>query len=97
MKRLHTGESGQGISLNLGTGTGFSVKEILHAVERITKRRLPYTTGERRAGDPPVLVADGTHAKEILRWKPCRSRVDTIIEDAWNWHMSGRNMVIQAD
>lgn len=97
MERLHSGDSGQGISLNLGTGTGFSVKEILHAVERITKRRLPYTTGERRAGDPPVLVADGTHAKDILRWKPCRSRVDTIIEDAWNWHVSGRDMVIQAD
>lgn len=97
MERLRTGESGQGISLNLGTGTGFSVKEILHAVERITERCLPHTTGERRAGDPPVLVADGRHAQEILRWKSCQSRVDTIIEDAWNWHMSGRNMVIQAD
>lgn len=97
MERLHNGESGQGISLNLGTGTGFSVKEILHAVDRVTERRLPYTTGERRAGDPPVLVADGTHAKEILCWKPCRSRVDAIIEDAWNWHVSGRYMVIQAN
>ncbi|WP_332248531.1 UDP-glucose 4-epimerase GalE [Desulfovibrio sp. 6_1_46AFAA] len=97
MERLHAGESGQGISLNLGTGTGFSVKEILHAVERVTERYLPHTTGERRAGDPPVLVADGTHAKEILHWKPCRSRVDTIIADAWNWHMSGRYMVIQPD
>jgi len=66
-------------------------------VEQVTARRLAYTTGERRAGDPPVLVADGTRAQEILHWTPRRSRVDTIIEDAWNWHVSGRDMVIRAD
>lgn len=97
MERLHSEPSGQGLSLNLGTGTGLSVKEILHAVEQVTARRLAYTTGERRAGDPPVLVADGTRAQEILHWNTCRSHVDTIIEDAWNWHVSGRDMVIQAD
>lgn len=97
MERLHSEASGQGFSLNLGTGTGLSVKEILHAVEQVTARRLAYTTGERRAGDPPVLVADGTRAQEILHWTPRRSRVDTIIEDAWNWHVSGRDMVIRAD
>lgn len=66
-------------------------------MEQVTERRLPYTTRELQAGDPPVLVADGTHAQEILRWKPCRSRVDPTMEDAWNWHVSGRDMVIQAD
>lgn len=97
MERPHNEESGQGISLNLGMGTRFSVKKILYAVERVTERRLLYVTGERRAGDPPAQVAEGSCAKEILRWKPCRSRVDTTIEGAWNWNMSGRDMVIQVD
>lgn len=93
MERLHAGKSGQGISLNLGTGTGCSVQEILHTVERVTQRALPHTIGERRAGDPPVLVADGARAQKLLGWKPCRSRGNTIIEDAWNWHRFGRPLV----
>ena len=97
MESLCAGEPGQGISLNLGTGKGFSVKKILDAVETVTGLQLPYTIGERRAGDPPVLVADGKRAEEMLRWKPCRSHMETIIEDAWNWHMTGRRVILQTN
>ncbi len=95
MEQLCSGGPGQGLSLNLGMGKGFSVKEVLSSVERVTGQRMPYMTGERRAGDPPVLVADGKRAEEILHWKPCRSHVDNIIEDAWNWHMAGRRVILQ--
>ncbi len=96
IEHLRNGEPGQGAPLNLGTGIGFSVKQILDAVQQITERQMSYRIGERRPGDPPVLVAEGSRAEEILGWKPSRSRLHTIIEDAWKWHISGRQAVIKA-
>ena len=85
MERLHEAPSGQGLSLNLGSGAGFSVQEIVNAVEKVTQRPLPHTIGERRPGDPPVLVADGSAARNILGWVPRTSDLDVIISSAWNW------------
>ncbi|MDM8214606.1 UDP-glucose 4-epimerase GalE [Desulfovibrio piger] len=94
VERLCRGEAGQGISLNLGTGTGISVREILQAAEQVTGQSLSYETGPRRAGDPPVLVADGSSARKLLNWTVRRSSVAEIIRDAWSWHTSGRHLIL---
>lgn len=71
--------------INLGTRDGFSVKEIVDAVQRVTGRELPVKYGERRAGDPPALIADTTKAQELLGWNPTRSTMDEMIGSAWAW------------
>jgi len=86
VERLVNGNPGKGLAMNLGTGTGLSVKQILDAIEKVTGRKLPYTMGPRRAGDPPSLVADASRAFDVLGWKPEHSSVEEIIRDAWNWY-----------
>jgi UDP-glucose 4-epimerase len=70
---------------NLGTSTGFSVREVLAAAERITGRPVPHMVGPRRAGDPPVLVASNARARSALGWEPRRSSLDEMIGSAWAW------------
>ena len=72
-------------AFNLGTGHGFSVLEIVAAVERIVERRVHRTLSDRRAGDPPRLVADARRANEILRWQPKYSDLETIVKTAYSW------------
>lgn len=72
-------------AVNLGTRDGFSVKQIVEAVERVTGRELPTAIGERRAGDPPALIADTSKAEELLGWNPTRSTMDQMIGSAWKW------------
>lgn len=76
---------------NLGTETGFSVLEIIEAARRTTGHAIPVKTGERRAGDPAMLIASPDKAKRILGWKPERSTIETILTDAWNWHAARPN------
>jgi UDP-glucose 4-epimerase len=76
---------GTSIALNLGTGQGTSVKQLVQAIERISNTRLPTELAARRQGDPPELVADNTKAKAILRWQPIHGLED-IVKSAWNWH-----------
>ena len=76
---------GETCSLNLGTGTGYSVLQILDAIERVTGRRVPHHLGPRRPGDPPVLVADPRRARELLGWSARRSELTTLLQDAWRW------------
>lgn len=82
----------KGDFFNLGTGKGYSVKEIIAGVERITGKTVPVVMGPRRAGDPPQLVADNRKATEILKWVPKHSGLENILTTAWNWHqkMSGK-------
>jgi UDP-glucose 4-epimerase len=70
---------------NLGTSSGFSVREVLAAAEAIVGRPIPHTVGPRRAGDPPVLVASNAKAREVLGWQPRRSTLDEMIGSAWAW------------
>jgi UDP-glucose 4-epimerase len=70
---------------NLGTATGASVAEVISAVESVTGREVPRTYHDRRAGDPPILVADATRARELLGWTPSRSTLDQMIGSAWDW------------
>lgn len=76
---------------NLGSSQGFSVKEIIETARSVTGKEIPAVTGERRAGDPSVLIASSSKAKNILGWKPERTDINRIIEDAWNWHSSRPN------
>lgn len=71
--------------INLGTRDGFSVKEIVDSVERVTGKKLPVKYGERRAGDPPALIADTSRAQDLLGWNPTRSTMDEMIGSAWAW------------
>ncbi len=70
--------------LNLGTGRGHSVKEVISTIERVTGRKVPAKVVTRRAGDPPALVADPSRAKKLLNWKAKRS-LDEIVSTAWQW------------
>jgi UDP-glucose-4-epimerase GalE len=72
--------------INLGLGFGFSVLEIIDAVERATGVRVPVTLGDRRAGDPAALLSDPGKANEVLGWIPQHRDIDTIVETAWAWH-----------
>jgi len=71
---------------NLGLGRGYSVREVVNAVERATGRSVPVTYAARRAGDPPVLVADATLAGRELNWRPEFTDLDSIVETAFVWH-----------
>jgi UDP-glucose 4-epimerase len=72
-------------AFNLGSGTGYSVKQIIDMVEEVSGVKLKREIGMRREGDPPKLVADHTHAKEKLGWEP-EYDLRRIIETAWKWH-----------
>ena len=80
---LHDG--GTSTTLNVGTGAGTSVFEVIHATERLSGQKVPYTVAPRRAGDPVVSYADPTKAKTTLGWSATRT-LDDIIESAWRWH-----------
>ncbi|MCL2669256.1 MAG: UDP-glucose 4-epimerase GalE [Syntrophaceae bacterium] len=84
----HLAGLGQSLCLNLGTGRGCSVMEVLRAVEEVTGKRVAYRTMGRRPGDPPSLVADAAQAAAILGWKPDFTDIRAIVSTAWNWHRS---------
>jgi len=72
-------------AFNLGSRDGFSVRQIVAAVEHVTGRTLPVVEGPRRAGDPPALIGDSTRARSELGWNPVRSTLDEMIGSAWEW------------
>jgi UDP-glucose 4-epimerase len=76
---------GESRKFNVGTGHGFSVKEVLKAVEEVTGEKVPYMIGPRREGDPPELVADSTRLQRDLNWTPRYSSLRQIVETAWAW------------
>jgi UDP-arabinose 4-epimerase len=75
-------------ALNLGTGTGHSVREVIAAAEALSGRTIPWRDAERRLGDPPVLVADPSLAAKTLGWRARCSDLPTIIRTAFAWHKS---------
>jgi len=77
---------GKSTALNLGTGEGHSVRNTIAAARRVTGRAIPSRDTARRAGDPPVLVADASRARAVLGWTPAFPSLDRIIETAWAWH-----------
>ncbi len=79
-------EPGSGLELNLGTGSGQSVRQIIEAARRVTGHAIPAEVGPRRPGDPAQLVADPTLAQQLLPWRPHYTDIESIIETAWRWH-----------
>jgi len=78
------GDSG---AFNLGTGTGHSVAEVIATCREVTGRPIAVVEGERRPGDPPVLVASPERARRRYGWEPRRSSLERIVRDAWAWHL----------
>ncbi|NEI70806.1 UDP-glucose 4-epimerase GalE [Rhizobium lusitanum] len=78
-------DGGESVALNLGTGTGTTVKELLGTIETVSKRPFPVEYVGRREGDSTTLVANNDKARDILGWSP-QYDLSRIIESAWNWH-----------
>lgn len=79
------------VALNLGTGTGRSVREVIAAARHVTGKPVPVTERPRRPGDPPALVAAVDRARDVLGWRATRSGLDEIIQSAWRWHQAYPN------
>ena len=75
-------------NFNLGIGRGYSVLEVINAVENITGLKIDYKIGNKRDGDPAELVAGVYGAIKILKWKPLKPALIDQIADAWNWHQN---------
>jgi UDP-glucose-4-epimerase GalE len=90
LKLLMQGHAGG--AFNLGTGAGFSVREILSAIAAETGREVPHVVKPRRSGDPTYLVADPTAARETLKFSPRHSDLATIIRTAWAWHQKAHRL-----
>lgn len=86
VKALERLEPGTALQLNLGTGSGFSVQEVIEACRQITGHAIPAVVGPRRPGDPPELVADSSRAQRELAWTPKFRDIHSIVESAWAWH-----------
>ena len=86
VKALELLQPGQGVKLNLGTGHGASVREVIEACRRATGHAIPTAMGQRRAGDPAELVADSALAQQMLDWRPQYTSIQAIVDTAWNWH-----------
>lgn len=86
LQRLAAG--GPSATYNLGNGAGHSVTEVIEAVRRVTGHAIAIRDDSRRAGDPPVLVADATLARSELGWKPQYPDIDSIIAHAWQWEQN---------
>ena len=78
-------DGADGMALNLGTGRGWSVRELVATVREATGRDFPVQFGPRRPGDPPALIADPTRAREKLGWRPQHCELATQVSHAWAW------------
>ena len=86
----HLAAGGESVQCNLGTGVGVSVRQIIDAVEEVTGKTVPVSYGPRRAGDPDMLVAEPSRAKQLLGWEAQHKDVRDMVSSAWAW-MSGPN------
>ncbi|MBC8122319.1 MAG: UDP-glucose 4-epimerase GalE [Gemmatimonadaceae bacterium] len=73
-------------AFNLGNGNGFSVREVIETVERVSGRQVTIQVGARRPGDPAVLVGSSARARQLLGWTPRFDSLETIVSTAWDWH-----------
>ncbi|MFE7588068.1 UDP-glucose 4-epimerase GalE [Kitasatospora sp. NPDC057512] len=85
---LDAAKPGEHLICNLGNGSGFSVREVIESVKRVTGREIPVRVAGRRAGDPAVLVASAARAHETLGWTPRRPNLDEIVADAWTFTLA---------
>ena len=81
-------KTGDSARYNLGNGKGFSVQQVIDAAKQVSKKDFKVIVTDRRAGDPAILVADSTLAKQELGWQPKFDQLETIIETAWQWEIN---------
>ncbi|MDR3634093.1 MAG: UDP-glucose 4-epimerase GalE [Isosphaeraceae bacterium] len=81
-------EPGRGLTYNVGTGVGASVREVVDAARRVTGHPIPVVAHPRRAGDPPSLVASSQAIRRDLEWSPRYNAIEEIVASAWKWHKS---------
>lgn len=79
---------GESTIVNLGSGKGFSVNEMVETAREVTGHEIPAKVVPRRSGDPSKLIASSEKAKKVLGWNPQRTSIKQIMEDAWNWHQT---------
>jgi len=84
-------KNGESDVFNLGNGKGFSVEQVIDSAKKITGKDFKVIKTNRRKGDPAVLVADSTKARDILKWNPKYTSIDDIIKTAWRWHKKHPN------
>lgn len=84
LEKLH--ETQKSDFFNLGTGTGYSNRQIINMIKKVSGKDFVIEEKPRRAGDPSTIYADNTKAKHILSWNPAHSDLETIIKTAWEWH-----------
>ena len=87
----HLRKNGDSEFINLGNGSGYSVKEVVEAARKVTGKEIKAEIAPRRAGDPSKLVADAKKAREVLGWNPQFPAIENIIESAWEWHEANPN------
>ena len=80
----HLAAGKESVALNIGTGSGYSVQQVISEIEEVTGKRVPLKMGPRRPGDPPALVANPAKAQALLQWKATRG-LREVVETAWNW------------
>ncbi len=83
---------GASVALNLGTGVGHSVRDVIRVAEQVTGHKTPYREAPRRAGDPPILIADPSRARNLLHWQPALPNLEDMVATAWKWQerLAGR-------
>jgi UDP-glucose 4-epimerase len=86
LRVLERVEPGRSLVYNVGTGSGFSVRQVVDAARTVTGRPIPVVEGPRRAGDPPTLVASPDAARRDLGWSPEHTDITSIVASAWAWH-----------
>jgi UDP-glucose 4-epimerase len=84
-----TGGGDAPLALNLGSGSGHSVRSVIETARAVTGADIPVVEGRRRPGDPARLVSGSALAEQVLGWRPRRSTLDSIVADAWAWHQTG--------
>ena len=93
----HLARGGDNLYLNLGTGRGHSVRQVVSAVEAISGRRVSVREIGRRMGDPPQLVADARRAEQVLHWRPAYPEIETMVRHAFAWHERRRSLRLTHD
>ena len=86
VRALDVRVKGEPVAVNLGTGAGHSVRQVIDAARRVTGKTIPLREQPRRPGDPPVLVAAVRRAAELLEWRATHSSLENILDSAWRWH-----------
>ncbi len=89
LEYLKRGENSE--FLNLGNGSGYSVKQVIEAARKVTGKNIEARIAPRRAGDPSRLIADARKANKVLDWKPQFPEIEQIVESAWKWHEANPN------